>query len=697
MIKPRGAVVNSDKEMGVVKPNLGRRKLLASLGAGVVLGAAAGFTGGRLTAPTPPPIAEELNRVIAERKLELSHAKAALKTYVPGGWKDEFIMISSGGHGGQVLIIGVPSMRIIKVVAVFTPEPWQGYGYGDVKTMKLLQKGSNGIRLLTLGDTHHPEISKTRGEYDGEWAFIGDKLNARVASISLKDFETKDMVKIPNTQTQHGGACTTPNSEYVGCGSQFPAPWEPGKGYKPGVTYVKLTETNYVEKFRGTATFFAFDRARGIFDLARSFQIELPPYMQDLEVIGWGPSDGWAFMNSINTELHFGNVLEGKPSLEVGAAKNDFDYLHIINWKRAEELVRQGRAVEMNGIKVITLDVAAKEGVLFFAPEPKSPHGCDISPSGRYVVIGGKLAPVVTIYDVEKIKRAIADKRFAGEDRYGVPVLRFDDVKAAQIETNLGPLHNEFDPQGRGYVSTFIGNTVDRYTLGPPDYTGDKPFTKVGEIRIHYNIGHLCTPESNSVAPKGKYLVALNKWAVDRFNDVGPLVPQNFQLIDISGETMELLYDMPLPIGEPHYAKMILATKLKPLEIYSPVGLDPETFSPSPHATSKGKERIERKQEGGKWVTEVYGTLVRSTMTPDLIRVKQGDLVRLHLTNIETTKDATHAFSLSEYNVIASIEPGETATIEFLADKPGVYVFYCTEFCSPLHLEMAGWLEVEPQ
>jgi nitrous-oxide reductase len=251
MIKPRGAVVNSDKEMGVVKPNLGRRKLLASLGAGVVLGAAAGFTGGRLTAPTPPPIAEELNRVIAERKLELSHAKAALKTYVPGGWKDEFIMISSGGHGGQVLIIGVPSMRIIKVVAVFTPEPWQGYGYGDVKTMKLLQKGSNGIRLLTLGDTHHPEISKTRGEYDGEWAFIGDKLNARVASISLKDFETKDIVKIPNTQTQHGGACTTPNSEYVGCGSQFPAPWEPGKGYKPGVTYVKLTETNYVEKFRG--------------------------------------------------------------------------------------------------------------------------------------------------------------------------------------------------------------------------------------------------------------------------------------------------------------------------------------------------------------------------------------------------------------------------------------------------------------
>ncbi len=682
--------------MGVVKTNAGRRKFLSYLGAGVVVGAAAGFTAGRLLAPTAPPLAKELTDIIEQRKLDLSHARAALKTYVPGGWKDEFVMISSGGHSGQVLVIGVPSMRLLKVIAVFTPEPWQGYGYGDVKTMRLLHKGSNGIRLLTLGDTHHPEISRTNAEYDGEWAFIGDKLNARVASISLKDFETKDIVKLPNTQTQHGGACATPNTEYVACGSQFAAPWEPGKGYKPGKTYIKLTEENFAEHFRGTATFLAFDRRTGKFDLSRSFQIELPPYMQDLEVVGWGPSEGWAFMNSINTELHIGGVLEGKPSLEVGASKNDFDYLHIINWKRAEELVRQGKYVEMNGIKVVTLDVAAKEGVLFFAPEPKSPHGCDISPSGRYVVIGGKLAPAVTVYDVEKIKDAIRNQRFAGTDRYGVPVLRFEDVVAAQIPTSLGPLHNEFDNKGHGYVSCFIGNTVDRYTLGPPDYTGDKPFTKVEEIPIHYNVGHICTPESNSPSPKGKYLVALNKWAVDRFVDVGPLVPQNFQLIDISGEKMELLYDMPIGIGEPHYAKMILTTKLKPWEIYPQVGFDPETFDVSPHATRKGQERVERKKEGDRWVTEVYATLIRSTMTPDIIRVKQGDLVRIHLTNIETTKDATHAFAVSEYNVMASVEPGETTTVEFVADYPGVFCFYCVEFCSPLHLEMAGWLEVEP-
>ena len=684
--------------MGVVKKSdngkkVSRRKFIAATIGGLAVGGAAGFTLSRLTAPAAP-FPREIQDVISERKLEPDHVYGALKTYVPGGWQDEFIMFSSGGHSGQVLVFGIPSMRLYRVIAVFTPEPWQGYGYGDVKTMKLLEKGSNGIRFLTLGDTHHPEISRTNAEFDGEWLFIGDKLNARKASISLKDFETKDIVKIPNTQTQHGGACATPNTEYVSCGSQFPAPWEPGRGYKPGVTYVQLTETNYQEYFRGTMTFLRFDRRTGKFDLANSFQIELPPYMQDLEIIGWGPSDGWAFTNSINTEMAIGGVLEGRPPLEVAASQYDFDYLHIVNWKKAEEIVRAGKAKEMNGIKVITLDTAIKEGILYFAPEPKSPHGCDISPSGRYIVIGGKLDPQVTIYDIEKIKEAIADQRFQGEDPYGVPILRFEDVKAAQIEVGLGPLHDEFDDKGHGYVSCFISNEVVKYTLGPPDYTGDKPFQVVDRIPIHYNIGHLATPESDSPSPKGKYLVALNKWSVDRFPNVGPLLPQNFQLIDISGEKMRLLYDCPIGLGEPHYAKIISIEKLKPLEVYE-MGTDPETFSKHPQYV-EGKVGYERKKEGDRWVTEVWMTLIRSTITPDIIRCKQGDLVRIHMTNIETTKDATHAFAVAEYNVMASIEPGETATVEFVADKPGVFAYYCVEFCSPLHLEMAGWLEVEP-
>ena len=78
-----------------------------------------------------------------------------------------------------------------------------------------------------------------------------------------------------------------------------------------------------------------------------------------------------------------------------------------------------------------------------------------------------------------------------------------------------------------------------------------------------------------------------------------------------------------------------------------------------------------------------------------IIPVKRGDHVIVHLTNIEQTPDATHGFSIPEMNVMVSLDAGETTTVEFDADTPGSFSFYCTEFCSALHLEMQGWLIVE--
>src|SRR5262249_5032979 len=65
------------------------------------------------------------------RGLTEADVSAALKTYTPTGKHDDYYVFASGGHSGQVVVIGVPSMRILKYIAVFTPEPWQGYGYGD--------------------------------------------------------------------------------------------------------------------------------------------------------------------------------------------------------------------------------------------------------------------------------------------------------------------------------------------------------------------------------------------------------------------------------------------------------------------------------------------------------------------------------------------------------------------------------------
>ena len=269
----------------------------------------------------------------------------------------------------------------------------------------------------------------------------------------------------------------------------------------------------------------------------------------------------------------------GETPYEAKLSKNDYDLLHIVLWRKAEDLcLRQGRCKEINGIKVLSLEDAIKEGVLFFVREPKSPHGVDTSPGGHFISVGGKLAPYATVYSTEKIKQAIADKKFEGQDRYGVPILDYGSVVAGQVEVCLGPLHTEFDGRGNAYISCFVENVVTKFTLGSPEYRGDKPFTVVDKVQIHYNVGHICVPESNSPNPAGKYLVALNKWSIDRFFPVGPLKPQNFQLIDISGDKMRLLAEVPVGWGEPHYAKAIRAEKIKPLDVY-PVGTDPHVMA----------------------------------------------------------------------------------------------------------------------
>jgi nitrous-oxide reductase len=275
------------------------------------------------------------------------------------------------------------------------------------------------------------------------------------------------------------------------------------------------------------ASFLKVHPETGRIVLEESFQVELPPYNQDLADAGKKVSDGWAFFNSFNTELATGGVLEGKPPLEAGMSQNAFDYLHIINGRKAQEVVAAGKYEMLNGMRVIRLPTAIQEGILFFAPEPKSPHGVDVDPSGRYIVVGGKLDPHVTIYDFKKIEEAIRNRNFEGTDRYGVPILKFDAVVAAQVEVGAGPLHTQFDDQGHGYTSLFIESAVAKFTLGPGVVkTGEPPFTLVDKINVHYNIGHLVAAEGDTVSPDSNYLVALNKWSIDRFLTVGPLHPR---------------------------------------------------------------------------------------------------------------------------------------------------------------------------
>jgi len=629
-----------------------------------------------------------LQEIADARGLTPEDMRHALQQYVPPGQHDEYVMFASGGHSGKMLVIGMPSMRILKTIAVFTPEPWQGYGYGADWGETVLEEGNPDIPPnvdLSWGDTHHPAISETGGEYDGRYLYIQDRANGRMAFVDLKDFRTKQIVAVPNIQTSHGGMFVTPNSEYVHVSSKFPVP-------QPEGTYADVSE--YQEKFRGASTWLKIDQDTGRILMDQSFQVELPPYSQDLADSGKKVSDGWGFIGSFNTEMATGGNMEGGEPLEAGASQNNFDYLHAINWKKAEEVIAAGNFEERNGMRIIPLDVAAAEGVLYLIPEPKSPHGIDVDPSGRYLAVGGKLDPNVTIYDFNKVKAAAEAGDFEGNDPFGIPILNFDSVVAAQIEVGAGPLHTQFDSQGHGYTSMFLANGIAKFTLGDDVVkTDEEPFTLIETISTNYNIGHLATAEGDTVSPDDNYMVALNKWSIDRYLTVGPLHPQNLQLIDLKGGLgpMELIADMPAPDAEPHYAQIIKADKLKPIDLYEP-GTNVLTMQRSEFAIEAGGEKVER---NGNTV-EIWATATRSHFTPDIMRVKEGDTVILHMTNIEQTKDATHGFAIADYNIQASLDPGETASFEFVADKVGAFNFYCTEFCSALHLEMAGWLLVEP-
>jgi nitrous-oxide reductase len=409
-----------------------------------------------------------------------------------------------------------------------------------------------------------------------------------------------------------------------------------------------------------------------------------PPYTQDLADAGKLDSDGWAYINSFNTEMATGGTLDKKPPIEAGASQNDMDFLHVINWKKAESLVAAGRTETIEGVRVIRMTVAADEGVLTLVGEPKSPHGCDVTPDGKQVVVGGKLDTHATVYSVAKMKALIEQKQFEAKDTYGIPIMAFKDAIDGQVEIGLGPLHTVFDDKGFAYTSVFLESVVAKWNL--------KTLQTVEKLPVHYNIGHIMAAEGDTVSPDGKYVVAMNKMSIDRFNSVGPLYPQNFQLIDTAGETMKVLVDAPIGIGEPHYSQMIKADKLHPIKIYPP-GTNIYAGGKDPHAVEAGQERIERKDDG----VHVYMTAIRSHFTPDQIEVSQGEKVHLHITSLEQSEDQVHGFALNMYNINLSLEPGKHENVEFVADAAGVYPMYCTEFCSALHLEMAGYLLVKPK
>ena len=577
---------------------------------------------------------------------------AAERVYVKPGEHDTYYSFLSGGHSGQIFVYGFPSCRHITTIPVFTPEPAVGYGYDEESKAML------GGR--TWGDAHHPGLSETNGDYDGRWLFINDMVSARIARIDLSDFKTHQIYgPIPNLSAAHGCPYPTPNTEYVFAASRFSVPI-------PIPTYSKVED--YATNFKGVIAGIKVDPKNGT--MSMGFEILMPPFDWDLSDAGKGPSLGWQFFTCYNSEMAY-------DSLEVKASQAEMDYVAAVDWRAAQKAVDDGHSKLVGGAPM--LDPNTTKGIVYLIPVPKSPHGVDVNPTGDYVCCSGKLQAEVSVYSFKKIQAAIAANKFT-ENAFGIPVLKYDDCLEAKVPIGLGPLHTQFDDKGYAYTSLFLDSQIAKWKVGPPWNVTDK-------IDVYYSIGHLMASEGDTQHPTGDYVVALDKLSKDRYLNVGPTHPEAAQLIDIRGPKMELLQDFPTYL-EPHYAQMIKAEKLKPFTVY------PLEQNNKPGAVKRAEDaRVEKK--GNR--VDVYMIAVRSHFTPDIVRVNEGDDVYFHVTNVEQDDDIAHGFGILFSSCNMQIEPGETKTMRWTAGKAGVNPFYCSNFCSALHQEMQGYIEIRPK
>ena len=425
-----------------------------------------------------------------------------------------------------------------------------------------------------------------------------------------------------------------------------------------------------------------------------AFQIQCPGVNFDLSHAGKGPSHGWFFFSCYNTE-------QANTLLEVNASQKDKDFIMAVNWKKAEEYIKAGKGKKVPATyahnvwnektqsatseimkEVLILDSKELNDMCYMIPCPKSPHGCDVDPTGEYIVGSGKLAALIPVFSFTKLQQAIANKDFDGVYD-GINVIKYESALYGEVtKPGLGPLHTEFDANGNAYTSFFVSSEVVKWNI--------KDLKVLDRVPTYYSVGHLCVPGGDSKKPFGKYMIAYNKITKDRYLPTGPELSQSAQLYDISGDKMQLILDFPT-IGEPHYAQaapasLITGNQVKIFKIEE---------NGNPYVT-KGEKEAKVVRDGKK--VHIYMTAIRSHFAPDNIEgVKMGDEVYFHVTNLEQDWDVPHGFAVKgASNAELLIMPGETTTLKWVPDKVGIFPMYCTDFCSALHQEMQGYIRVSP-
>lgn len=628
---------------------MGRRKFintaaLASLG-GVVACTDKPTTAAPPAAPASAPVAA------AHTSTNATHLKP--------GELDTYYGLWSGGHTGDMRVLGLPSGRELHRIPCFVPDALVGWGVTN-ESKKIMGTKADGSLKYTVADSHHTHASYKDGNYDGRYAWINDKINSRIARIRLDYFICDKITEIPNIQGFHGifpdkADPVDPAINYttrVFCGSEFaiPLPNSAADADKP-------------EKYRSMFSCVDAETMEVRWQVLIDGNCDLTATSYDGKL---------AATNQYNTEK--GVKYEDMMSAERDACL----FFHVA---RVEEAVKAGKFKTYGDSKVPVVDGTLeankdpKTALTAYVSVPKNPHGVNASPDGKYFICAGKLSPTATVIELTKVL-----------DWFDGKLEKLDAAVVAEVEIGLGPLHTAFDGRGNAYTTLFLDSQLVKWNVEAAIkfHAGDKTAKYVVDrLDVQYQPGHVNASQSETRAADGKYLAVGCKFSKDRFLPVGPLHPENEQLVDISGDKMVLLADHPVR-GEPHDFIIFKRDLVRPKQVY--------TLDEFPLA-------IKDPKESGVFRTGKKVIVKMTSQAPAFslreFKLKKGDEVTLILTNLDKVEDLTHGFAIPKYNVNFIVNPQETASVTFIADKPGVFWCYCTHFCHALHLEMRSRMIVE--